>query len=275
VNARRAVLVIAATDSSGGAGVTRDVETLTELGTPARCAVTAVTVQTDAQVRAIHALPAELVRAQIVAALEGGGIGAVKIGMLASAAAVRAVAEALPSRALVPIVLDPVLAASAGGALLDSEGVALLRSLLAPRVTLLTPNLPEAAALLAQAPATSEAMQIAQLRALLALGPMAVLLKGGHPTETADRVTDRLLIARADSGARPVADSSAADEVIRFEVPRVPAQRRGTGCSASSAIAAHLAAGESLTQACAAAQEYVAAALRRRGAPELALIGAA
>jgi hydroxymethylpyrimidine/phosphomethylpyrimidine kinase len=259
VNARRAVLVIAATDSSGGAGVTRDVETLTELGTPARCAVTAVTVQTDAQVRAIHALPAELVRAQIVAALEGGGIGAVKIGMLASAAAVRAVAEALPSR----------------GALLDSEGVALLRSLLAPRVTLLTPNLPEAAALLAQAPATSEAMQIAQLRALLALGPMAVLLKGGHPTETADRVTDRLLIARADSGARPVADSSAADEVIRFEVPRVPAQRRGTGCSASSAIAAHLAAGESLTQACAAAQEYVAAALRRRGAPELALIGAA
>lgn len=247
------VLVIAASDSSGGAGLTRDVETLTHLGTALRCAVTAVTVQTDAQLREVHVVPPALVRAQIAAALEGGGIGAVKIGMLASAATVQAVAEALPPTSM-PIVLDPVLAASSGGALLEAEGKALLQRLLIPRVTLLTPNLPEAAALLGEPLAASEAAQLAQLRALVALGAPAVLLKGGHAPAPADRVTDWLLVAGA--------------EVMQLQVARVPAQRRGTGCSASSAIAAYLAAGKSLTEACRAAQAYVAAALRRCGVAE-------
>ncbi len=251
-----AVLVIAATDSSGGAGLTRDVETLTQLGIPARCAVTAVTVQTDAQLRAVHAVPPALVRAQIAAALEGGAIGAVKIGMLASAATVQAVAEALP-RTAIPIVLDPVLAASSGGALLDPEGEALLRRALIPRVTVLTPNLPEAAALLGQPLAASEAAQLAQLQALIALGPAAVLLKGGHAPAPAGSVIDQLLLADGEA-------------VIRLEVARVAARRRGTGCSASSAIAAYLAAGRPLVEACRAAQQYVAAALRRCGVAELA-----
>lgn len=269
---RQAVLVIAATDCSGGAGVTRDVETLTELGTPARCAVTAVTVQTDARLCAIHVVPAALVRAQIAAALEGGGIGAIKIGMLASAATVEAVAEALPPRSAIPSVLDPVLAASSGGALLEPAGVALLRTLLAPRVTLLTPNLPEAAALLGEPVATTQAGQLAQLRALLALGPAAVLLKGGHAASAADGVVvDRLLMA-TDAA---VAGSTASAQPIGLQVARVPARRRGTGCSASSAIAAHLAAGDSLVQACGAAQAYVAAALRRCGVAELTGSGAA
>lgn len=250
----RSVLVIAASDSSGGAGLTRDVETLTHLGMAVRCAVTAVTVQTDAQVREIHLVPPALVRAQIAAALEGGAIGAVKIGMLASAATVRAVAEALPA-ASIPIVLDPVLASSSGGALLDRDGQALLRQLLIPRVTLLTPNLPEAAALLGEPVALNEAAQLAQLHALVALGAGAVLLKGGHAAAQASSVIDRLLIRGA--------------EVIELQVTRVPARRRGTGCSASSAIAAHLASGEPLAQACRGAQAYVAAALRRCGVAEL------
>lgn len=259
--ARRAVLVIAATDSSGGAGMTRDLETLTELDTPARCAVTAVTVQTNAQLRLIHVLPPELVRAQIGAALEGGGVGAIKIGMLGSAAAVQAVVDSLPARESVPIVLDPVLAATSGGALLDREGTALLLRLLVPRVTLLTPNLPEAAALLAEAPAMTDAARLAQLRALLGLGPCAVLLKGGHAMDApgaagaVGRVEDLLLMAGG--------------EVLRLQTERVHARRRGTGCSASSAIAAHLAAARSLPEACAAAQAYVADALRRQTVAEL------
>jgi len=252
------VLVIAASDSSGGAGLTRDVETLTHLDTAVRCCVTAVTVQTDAQLREIHVVPPALVRAQIAAALEGGAIGAVKIGMLASAATVQAVAEALPHTSL-PIVLDPVLAASSGGALLDPEGSALLRHLLIPRVALLTPNLPEAAALLGEPVALGEAAQLAQLRALVALGAGAVLLKGGHAPAPADVVIDRLLVAGG--------------EVIPLRVARVPAQRRGTGCSASSAIAAHLAAGRPVLEACRAAQAYVAAALRRCGPAEPASPG--
>ncbi len=255
--AHRAVLVIAATDSSAGAGITRDIETLTELATPARCAVTAVTVQTDAQLRAIHVLPAELVRAQIGAALEGGGVGAIKIGMLGSAATVQAVVDSLPSRESVPIVLDPVLAATSGGELLDRAGTALLLQLLIPRVTLLTPNLPEAAALLAEPEAQTGAARLAQLHALLGRGPSAVLLKGGHVVDRVDTqaVEDLLLMAGGT--------------VLHLQTARIPAQRRGTGCSASSAIAAHLASGRSLPEACAAAQAYVADALRRQAAAEL------
>jgi hydroxymethylpyrimidine/phosphomethylpyrimidine kinase len=203
----------------------------------------------------VHAVPPALVRAQVASALENGAIGAVKIGMLASAATVEAVDEALRGTTM-PIVLDPVLAASSGGSLLDAEGELLLRRRLIPRVTLLTPNLPEAAALLRQPLAVSEAAQLAQLRALIALGPAAVLLKGGHAPAPAGSVIDQLLIANCG-------------EVIRLQVARVPARRRGTGCSAASAIAAYLATGKSLTEACAAAQVYVAAALRRCGDAEL------
>ncbi len=252
MNARGAVLVIAASDSSGGAGLTRDAQTLGELGVAMCCAVTAVTVQTDAQLRTTHPLPPPIVRAQIRAALDGGAVAAIKIGMLATAATVRAVAESLPPRG-VPIVLDPVLLSSSGGVLLDRAGVELLRTLLLPRVSLLTPNISEAAALLGEASADTGRIDPAvldtQLQRLLALGPAAVLVKGGHRDEHGEVVIDTLV----EPGHGPV----------QITVPRVQGQRRGTGCSLSSAIAARLAVGGSLIDACSSAQRFVAEALRR------------
>jgi hydroxymethylpyrimidine/phosphomethylpyrimidine kinase len=242
------VLVIAATDSSGGAGLTRDVQTLTAWGTEACCAVTAVTAQTDAQVLGVWPLPCDCLAQQIRAALRAGQVGAVKIGMLATAASVQAVTAELPSRDSLPIVLDPVLVSSSGGPLLEADGIDRLRQHLLPRVSLLTPNLPEAAALLQVPLAQSEAQMLEQMRALQALGAAAVLLKGGHETPTADaQVTDRLL---APGG-----------QLLRLRTTRVMGNRRGTGCSAASAIAAQLAMGISLAAACAGAQAYVAAAL--------------
>ncbi|HEX4024225.1 MAG TPA: hydroxymethylpyrimidine/phosphomethylpyrimidine kinase [Steroidobacteraceae bacterium] len=251
MSARPAVLVIAASDSSGGAGLTRDAQTLGELQVALRCAVTAVTVQTDAQLRAIHPVPPQIVQAQIRAALDRG-VAAIKIGMLGTAATVRAVAESLPPREQVPIVLDPVLASSSGGTLLDLEGVQLLRTLLLPRVSVLTPNIPEAAMLLGEIPAAGGRIDTAslhmQLQHLLALGPAAVLIKGGHRAG-GDEIIDMLGLP----GRPPLPIAS----------PRVPAQRRGTGCSLSSALAALLAQGRTLPDACSGAQRYVAESLRR------------
>ena len=141
------VLVIAGSDSSGGAGLTRDIRTLTRLEARALCAITAVTAQSDASVRAVQVVPAELVRAQIAAAFATARVDAIKIGMLATAATVQAVAASLPADGP-PIVLDPVLVATSGGELLDRGGREALRTLLLPRATVLTPNIPEAAALL-------------------------------------------------------------------------------------------------------------------------------
>ena len=250
VGARR-VLVIAASDSSGGAGLTRDVATLAELGVETRCAVTAVTVQTDREVRAIHSIDPELVTGQIRAALAAGDIGAIKIGMLGRRETVQAVIEALPARDAIPIVLDPVLAASSGGSLLDSEGQSTLRGELLPRVTLVTPNIPEAAALLQRPmdPSAEVPLKLLeeQARALLQLGPRAVLLKGGHAHGA--QVID--ILALGDG------------RLLHLTAPRIARQRRGTGCSLASAITAHLAAGRPLGQACSDAQAHVGQILQR------------
>lgn len=250
--APRRVLVVAATDSSGGAGLTRDLQALTDWRTEGCCAVTAVTVQTHRGLLSMQALSAASVVAQMRAAMTDT-VQAIKIGMLASADIVRALARELePSaRAGLPIVLDPVLAATSGAVLLESEGVACLRRELLPRVSLLTPNLPEAAALLQQPLAQDEPGMLEQMRALQALGAGAVLLKGGHVPATPDgQVTDRLLTA---DGA-----------VVYLRTLRARGERRGTGCSLASAIAAQLAAGIALETACRAAQGYVAAALQGR-----------
>ncbi|HEY4749060.1 MAG TPA: bifunctional hydroxymethylpyrimidine kinase/phosphomethylpyrimidine kinase [Steroidobacteraceae bacterium] len=242
-----AVLVIAGSDSSGGAGLVRDVRTLTELGSEALCALTAVTAQSDREVIAVYPLPHQLVRAQMDAALATGRVRAIKIGMLATAATVRAVAETLARHAGLPVVLDPVLAASSGGALLDADGLCALRELLLPRAQLLTPNIPEAAALLAAPVAESEAELLRQGQALLALGSHAVLLKGGH--SSAAEATDLLVSPR--------------QPLRRFAAPRIGASRRGTGCTLASAIAAGLAAHLTLTAACARAKSYVTQFLQR------------
>jgi hydroxymethylpyrimidine/phosphomethylpyrimidine kinase len=232
------VLVIAGSDSSGGAGIARDLATLAVLKVHALCAVTAITVQSETRVISVHALSAELVAAQIEASLARGAPGAIKIGMLANAAIVRAVAGALPAR--VPVVLDPVLAASSGGELLDAAGRCALPQLL-PRVALLTPNIPEAAQLLGTSLAEDEATLVAQARALLELGAAAVLVKGGHAhgPESVD-----LLVSRGQS-------------VQRLRAVRCAGTRRGTGCALSSAIAAHLAQGMSVAESCARAKAHV------------------
>lgn len=236
-----AVLVIAGSDSSGGAGLTRDVRTLAHFGAGALCALTAVTAQSDARVSAVHLLPPELVRAQIEAALDTGRVAAIKIGMLGTGAIVLAVAASLPPRSTIPLVLDPVLAASSGGELLDAAGRRALLDTLLPLATVVTPNIPEAAALLATDSARGEATRLQQAAALLALGPEAVLLKGGHDDgpEAAD-----LLLAR---DAPP----------YWLRARRGSAARRGTGCTLSSAIAAGLAARLPLTTSCERAKQHV------------------
>jgi hydroxymethylpyrimidine/phosphomethylpyrimidine kinase len=241
-----AVLVIGGTDSSGGAGLTRDVATLTHFGVAALAAVTAVTAQTDREVVAVELLPAPLVRAQIVTALAGAPVRAIKTGMLGGRAIVEAVAAALPPRERVPLVLDPVLAATSGGELLDAAGRDALRSRLLPRATLLTPNIAEAATLLAAVPAASPAEMIEQGRALCALGPAAVLMKGGHA-----------------SGARAIDWLVSREGSVReFTAPRLARRRRGTGCALASAIAAGLAAGLALELAIERAKEHVTTLLQ-------------
>lgn len=242
-----AVLVIAGTDSSGGAGLARDVATLTRLGVGTLCAVTAVTAQTDREVTAVELLPARLVRAQITAALATRRPAAIKIGMLGGRAIVEAVAATIPPRELMPLVLDPVLAATSGGELLDTEGRTALAALLLARATLLTPNIPEAAALLGAAPAASAAEIVAQGRALCARGAAAVLIKGGHTAGAL--ATDRLI--------------TSAGSVHEFAAPRLAAARRGTGCALASAIAAGLARQLPLELACERAKEHVTELLRQ------------
>jgi hydroxymethylpyrimidine/phosphomethylpyrimidine kinase len=235
------VLVIAGTDSSGGAGLVRDVHVIAEFGARASCVVTAVTAQTDSRVDGSCVLSPELVRQQSQTALQSGRIGAIKIGMLGNGAIVRAVLDLLPSRDQLPIILDPVLCSSSGAALLDPEGVQLLRDRLLRRCTLVTPNLIEAGALLGQQTARSSTEQVAQAQALLRFGSEGVLLKGGHGVgeESVD-----VLVTRTGSPC-----------VLRSE--RLAVTMRGTGCALSSAIAALTATGETVVGACHKAKAYV------------------
>jgi len=237
----KAVLLIGGSDSSGGAGIARDLRTLEHFGTPALCALTAVTAQSDHEVQAVFPLPPEIIRAQISAAFATREIAAIKIGMLGTRDAVRTVSQTLASHAKLPIVLDPVLVASSGGVLLDAQGREALCAELLALATLLTPNIPEAAALLGTELATNDAALLAQARALLAHGPEAVLLKGGHGNgpEASD------LLVRMQAPVR------------RFTAARCARTPRGTGCALASAIAAGLAAGADLDSACERAKQYV------------------
>jgi len=237
---RPAVLLIAATDSSGGAGLTRDVRVLTDFGVDALCAVTAVTAQSDQRVAAVHHVPPEVVQSQIAAALETRRLGAVKIGMLGDRATLEAVTDSLAHIAAVPIVVDPVLVSSSGGILLDTPGRTALLEKLLPRATLVTPNVPEVAALLGEPVAADEAGLIVQGQRLLTFGCQAILLKGGHASGEA--AVDWLIT--------PVS-------VQRITSSRVSGSSRGTGCALASGIAAGLASGLSLLEACRRAKSYV------------------
>jgi hydroxymethylpyrimidine/phosphomethylpyrimidine kinase len=237
-------LSIAGSDSSGGAGIEADLKTFSALEVYGACVITALTAQNTKGVSAIHALPADFVSAQMDAVLSDLDVGAVKIGMLANAPIIEAVAEGLDRHHGRNIVLDPILAASTGAELLRADAIDALR-LLIPKARVFTPNLFEAAALLEVPMARDESEMQAQAQELLALGAGAVLIKGGHGggVESVD------LLIEGESCAR-------------FAAPRIATRNtHGTGCTLASAIAAGLAKGLALNDAVAEAKTYVTAAI--------------
>lgn len=237
-------LSIAGSDSSAGAGIAADLKTFAALGVYGACAITAVTAQNTKGVSAIHALPPDLVAAQIDAVVSDLEVGATKIGMLANAPIVEAVVAALNRHAVRNVVLDPILSASTGAELLRADAIDALR-LLIPKARVFTPNLFEAAALLELPMAHDESEMHAQAEKLLALGGGAVLLKGGH-----------------GGGSECVDLLLEGDSFTRFAAPRVATKNtHGTGCTLASAIAAGLAKGLSLSAAVRQAKDYVTAAI--------------
>lgn len=224
------MLVVGGSDSSGGAGISRDIETISSKGVRTCLAVTAVTVQTHEAVISILPLQPRLVANQMRAALKANEVGAIKIGMLATAETIIAVAAVLRENPRIPALLDPVLASTSGQAFLGSSAIALMKYDLMPFCCLVTPNLLELALLVGADPASDETAALLQGQKLLAAGVKALLIKGGHAS--GPRSTDILL--RSDQ------------EPIRFDRPRLAASMRGTGCMLASAIAAHLAKGRSL-----------------------------
>jgi hydroxymethylpyrimidine/phosphomethylpyrimidine kinase len=233
------VLVIAGSDSSGGAGIVRDIETLAAFGVKASVALTAVTAQTHHGLQYVGEIAAARVAQQMRAALTANQVDAIKIGMLATAATITAVASVLTDHPDIPVVLDPVLASTSGGVLLAPNAKAPLHRLFR-QCALITPNLLELSCL--TAPVRHELSEvIAQGRELVAAGTPAVLIKGGHGD---GRESVDILV-------------QAGHTVQFFRAPRLAASMRGTGCMLASAIAARLACGEDLITAVRDAKVFV------------------
>lgn len=242
------VLTIAGSDSGGGAGIQADLKTFSALGCYGMSAITALTAQNTQGVCAIHAVPPVFLAQQIAAVVEDIGVDAVKIGMLHTPEVVRTVAQTIAHYALPNVVLDPVMIATSGDALIQNGTVSILVQELLARVAVITPNLDEAALLLGR-PVRGLADMDAACGDLLALGARAVLLKGGHLG--GDALTDVLAVA-----GHPPADW------LRLRGTRIPSRNvHGTGCTLSSAIAAQLALGLTLPAAVTAAHAYVRAAI--------------
>ncbi len=248
VNPKRPIaLTIAGSDSGAGAGVQADLKTFAALGVYGANVVTALTAQNTKGVRAIHYPPPEIVAAQIEAVLEDFAVAAIKIGMLGSAELAGAVAGAFGEGDRAFIVYDPVMTASSGEALCGAGFVEMAKRRLLPLVDCLTPNLAEAAALLGEPIARSEADMARQGAALLKLGPRAALIKGGHLG--GDEAVDLLVTANG---------------VRRYVAPRIASRNlHGTGCTLSSAIAANVVLGAPLPEAVAAAKAFVREAIER------------
>ncbi|MEM7190700.1 MAG: bifunctional hydroxymethylpyrimidine kinase/phosphomethylpyrimidine kinase, partial [Pseudomonadota bacterium] len=229
----------------GGAGIQADLKAFSALGVYGASVITAITAQNTVAVTAVEQVSPNVVAAQIEAVLSDLDVGAVKIGMLFSPEIISAVADALGDFAG-PIVLDPVMIAKSGDALLQDDAVAAMVSTMLPRATLLTPNLPEAARLLGQDAAADEATMEEQAVALCALGPKAVLMKGGH-----------------GAGEMCLDVLHAEDGLMHLEAPRLKTRNtHGTGCTLSSSIAAGLAKGLTLQSAVQQAHAYLQAAIR-------------
>ncbi len=242
----RIALTIAGSDSGGGAGVQADLKTFAALGIYGASAITALTAQNTRGVRAMHLAPAAIVKAQIAAVVEDFDVAAIKIGMLGSDEIARVVSESLRTLAGQSpfLVYDPVLAASSGDSLVGAGFLDAIRAHLLPLLDLLTPNLAEAAALLGRGAARDESGMIEQGQALLALGPRAVLMKGGH----------------LDGDAVDILVTS--DAIQSFSARRIAsANLHGTGCTLSSAIAAHVALGLDLASAVVEAKAFTRASI--------------
>jgi hydroxymethylpyrimidine/phosphomethylpyrimidine kinase len=238
-------LTIAGSDSGGGAGIQADLKTFAAHRVHGLSAIAALTAQHTRGVTAIEVPTVAFLRAQIDACFDDFHVEAVKLGMLAEARVIHAVADALERYKPSHIVLDPVMVATSGARLLEPDALDALRNRLLPLATLITPNLPEAELLL-DAPILDQAAMHEACDQLLRKGARAVLLKGGHLPGTND-VVDLLA---DDSGVRA------------FQHPRLQMEAHGTGCTLASAVAANLCRGLSLAEACRAAGDYVHAALR-------------
>lgn len=242
---RPRALSIAGSDPGGGAGIQADLKTFSALGVFGMTAITAVTVQNTLGVSGFETVSPSLVRAQIEAVASDIGVDAAKTGMLASAEIVHAVAEGVEAVGLPNLVVDPVFVSKHGHPLLEPDAVVALRTRLLPLATLVTPNLPEAEGLTGLQVRTSDDMRRAA-EAIVALGPAAVLVKGGHATGT--DAADLLLVDGRETWLR----------APRIDTPHT----HGTGCTLSAAIAANLARGESLADAVQAGKDFVTEAIR-------------
>lgn len=239
------VLSIAGSDPSGGAGIQADLKAIAANGAYGMAAITAMTAQNTQGVSAVETLPPAFVKAQILAVFDDVRVDAVKIGMIATADIAIAVAEALTAQTGIPIVLDPVMVAKGGAPLLAEDAVEALRTVLLPLATVITPNLPEAARLLDTSEARDRSAMAAQAALLVALGPRAALVKGGHLDQP--QSPDVLVTGGMTHW---------------LDAPRTnTTNTHGTGCTLSAALAAQLAGGASSHEAAKAAKEYVAGAI--------------
>jgi hydroxymethylpyrimidine/phosphomethylpyrimidine kinase len=238
-------LTIAGSDSSGGAGIQADLKTFAALGVYGASVITALTAQNTRGVTGIHQVPADFVTAQMDAVFSDLAVKAVKIGMVAQLATIDAIVAGLARWSPMHVVLDPVMVATSGDRLLAAEAVEALRRKLIPRASLITPNLPEAAALLEEPVASNEAAIEGQGKRLLSMGCPAVLIKGGH-----------------GQGAESIDYLIRSSGTIALAAPRTATKNtHGTGCSLSSAIAAGLANGEDMETAVRNAKAWVSAAI--------------
>jgi hydroxymethylpyrimidine/phosphomethylpyrimidine kinase len=238
-------LTIAGSDSSGGAGIQADLKTFSALGVYGASVITALTAQNTNGVSGIHQVPADFVTAQIDAVFGDLDVNSVKIGMVAQLATIDAIVAGLTRWSPKHVVLDPVMVATSGDRLLAADAVEALRTKLIPRASVITPNLPEAAALLDEPVASGEAAIESQGKRLLTMGCPAVLIKGGHA-----------------QGSESIDYLVRGSDTVALAAPRIASKNtHGTGCSLSSAIAAGLAKGEDLESAVRHAKAWISAAI--------------
>src|SRR6218665_3941320 len=271
------LLVIAGSDSSGGAGIQADLKTAMAHGVYAQTAIAAVTVQNTLGVTGVHIIPPETVRAQIIACLSDIGADAIKTGMLGSAAMIETVADTLKEHAPgIPLVVDPVMVAKGGSPLIDEDAVAVLKKKLLPLATLVTPNLPEAEVLTGIYPKSEHRLRNAAM-VLKLMGCNAALFKGGHAFDAPHShavATNPSHLDGAAATSAPGAARAGEGDIVRdvlwangefstLEAPRQDTRHtHGTGCTMATGIACGLAQGRSLPESVQRAHLYVQSAIR-------------